>query len=450
VASTHGPVIPVRRTIAGVVFFVGAFVTFFGLGHGVNVAVIVLGAALMILAATLWLVNSLRGGVRRWVAGTGHVVEVTEPPPSSAYGRCELQLIVRAPGMPQEAVMIRDPRVPMEKWPYPGLDLPIEVAVNDIRNVRIQWDDVEPHGETGDDWDDWDQPAPVGAPRPDDTLDFHLDEPPPRPRSGPSPTAHAGTATRGAAGGAAAAGGAGGSSGGAGAGFQPTMAAPPPDAADLPRRRSTPSPTPTPRAAADSPDPTAAPVTMIPTQPAGPADASASAAPAPGGVATATAVPAAAPGDPTAPYPSADPGPGSAVYGVGITVLVAQLPRSVAFYRDLLGFHEVDGDDTSAVLASGGIRVVLRSTRELGPVNRRLVHLNLEVDDVQAVHRELRGKGVRFTYAPRVVNRTPSLELWAAAFRDPDGHGIAITQWRSREAPPLEYPPEDLGPASLP
>ena len=39
---------------------------------------------------------------------------------------------------------------------------------------------------------------------------------------------------------------------------------------------------------------------------------------------------------------------------------------------------------------------------------------------------------MRFTYAPRVVNRGSKLEVWAAAFRDPDGHGIALTQWRER------------------
>jgi hypothetical protein len=34
-----------------------------------------------------------------------------------------------------------------------------------------------------------------------------------------------------------------------------------------------------------------------------------------------------------------------------------------------------------------------------------------------------------------VVNRGAKLDLWAAAFRDPDGHGIALTQWRNRPAP---------------
>jgi extradiol dioxygenase family protein len=48
------------------------------------------------------------------------------------------------------------------------------------------------------------------------------------------------------------------------------------------------------------------------------------------------------------------------------------------------------------------------------------------------MYRQLQERGVAFTYAPRVVNRGERLELWAAAFRDPDGHAINLTQWRSR------------------
>jgi catechol 2,3-dioxygenase-like lactoylglutathione lyase family enzyme len=139
-------------------------------------------------------------------------------------------------------------------------------------------------------------------------------------------------------------------------------------------------------------------------------------------------------GDLITAYPSARPGPAGSIHGVGITMLVTDLARSIAFYRDMLGFAEIDGGDGNAVLASGDTRIVLRSARDVPRVNRRLVHLNLEVGDVNAVYQELRSKGVRFTYPPRAANRGERLELWAAAFRDPDGHGIAITQWRNRTA----------------
>jgi catechol 2,3-dioxygenase-like lactoylglutathione lyase family enzyme len=130
-------------------------------------------------------------------------------------------------------------------------------------------------------------------------------------------------------------------------------------------------------------------------------------------------------------YPSARPGPAGAIHGVGITVLVTNLDRSIEFYRDVLGFFEIDSGDASAVLASGDTRLVLRAVHNLAAEAGRLIYLNLEVGDVQAVHDELVAKGVKFVHTPRAVNRGDKLELWSATFRDPDNHNIAITQWRA-------------------
>ncbi|GIE06029.1 hypothetical protein Adu01nite_73790 [Paractinoplanes durhamensis] len=130
-------------------------------------------------------------------------------------------------------------------------------------------------------------------------------------------------------------------------------------------------------------------------------------------------------------YPSARPGPAGAIYGVGITVLVTDLARSIAFYRDTLGFYEIDNGDGSAVLASGDTRLVLRTVTGLSAEAGRLIYLNLEVGDVEAVYAELIAKGVKFLHAPQAVNRGDRLELWSATFRDPDDHNIAITQWRA-------------------
>ena len=130
-------------------------------------------------------------------------------------------------------------------------------------------------------------------------------------------------------------------------------------------------------------------------------------------------------------YLSARPGPAGAIHGVGITVLVTNLERSVAFYRDMLGFYEIDHGSGSAVLASGDTRLVLRTVRDVSGVAGRLIYLNLEVGDVEAVYQDLKGKGVKFVHGPRPVNRGDKLELWAASFHDPDQHNIAVTQWRA-------------------
>src|SRR4029453_9047670 len=92
---------------------------------------------------------------------------------------------------------------------------------------------------------------------------------------------------------------------------------------------------------------------------------------------------------------------------------------------------EIDGGSGSAVLASGDTRLVLRTVHALSSDVGRLIYLNLEVGDVDAVFEELRDKGVTFEHSPRPVNRGGKLELWAATFYDPDGHNIAITQWKA-------------------
>ncbi len=117
---------------------------------------------------------------------------------------------------------------------------------------------------------------------------------------------------------------------------------------------------------------------------------------------------------------------------MGIMLIVSNLDRSVSFYRNVLDFALVDQNAGSAVLAYGGGRVLLRRVADMSPVDRRVVHLHVNVPDVDSAHARLKTKGVEFVRRPAVVNRGERLELWAATFRDPDGHAIALTQWRPR------------------
>ncbi|MFY1672671.1 VOC family protein [Plantactinospora sp. WMMB334] len=524
------PVAPVRKLVAAVLATFATFVVLFGFGMG-SWAIAVLGVALLALAIALVAFTAVRSGPRAWVTGIGHVHSVTEPPASSAFGRCELQIVIDAPGVPGRSVRIRDPRVPVSKWPDPGATLPIMVAIDDQRHVRILWDEVLTHAEA----------AAAGGDLPPEFHDFDpLDddlieqEAPPWARSGgddPYPAQPPGG--------------------------DPYPARPPgggpvtedltddlaplrddleplrnervapreepvvmrqtpggitvlegkvvdsPAAAPLPRRsRPGPGPggrsrrpRPGPAPATDTPPETSTPGATPPTAtPPGTSTAETGAPAGPGADVVpddATAGAGNGSGTPPAPKARADTRPedpsgtrpddidislddpafadergssaGSSgsdgtddsddeailaeliatqpparlggsepIAGVGITLLVTDLERSVAFYRDLLGFFEIDGGESNAILASGATRLVLRAIRDVAPINRRLVHLNLEVNDVTAVYEELVAKGVKFTYAPRAVNRGARLELWAASFRDPDGHGIALTQWRGR------------------
>ncbi|SCE97063.1 Glyoxalase-like domain-containing protein [Micromonospora coriariae] len=458
---------PVRKLIGAVLGTVATFVILFGLGM-TSWAIVALGVALLVLAIAL---ATVRGGGRTWVVGVGHVHSASEPPTQYAFGRCELQLVIDAPGLPPRSKKIIEPRVPVSKWPSLGQTLPIRVALDDQRHVKVLWDEVPTHAETAAAVADLppefadaealdevliQQDAPPWADRaPDDDFRDPLGDPlgdpfrdPPGPdplRDDPGvapPEEREPVVVHQSPGGPVVLEGV--------VVEQATGAQP--AAGRLPRR-----PTPAPRPPAeerfdqpedDRPAPPAEDRFDPPTErrfdpppaqrsgpgmtdPLDPLDLPLD-DPIPPGAAretvTAEELDEAIFGYDT----EAAADPAAPISGVGLTLLVTDLARSLGFYRDVLGFTEVDQGAGNAVLASGTTRLVLREVTGAAPISRRLVHVNLEVDDIEAAYGRLRGSGVRFTYAPRVVNRGTRLEVWAAAFRDPDGHGIALTQWRER------------------
>ncbi|MCW3844963.1 VOC family protein [Micromonospora yasonensis] len=403
------PVAPVRKLIGAVLGTVATFITLFGLGM-TSWAIVALGVALLVLAIAL---ATVRGGGRTWVVGLGHVHSASEPPTQYAFGRCELQLVIDAPGLPPRSKKIIEPRVPVAKWPSLGQALPVRVALDDQRHVRVLWDEVPTHAESAAAVADLPpeyagpdpveeiliaQEAPPWADRaPED--DFREDFPPaPDPLLddvGGRPEEREPVVVHQRPGGPKVL---------EGEVVEPMTAGP------LPRRA------PAPRPPAEERFDTV-PVDSIDV----PLDEAAEPSPTPEELDEAIFGPA---GDEAADVAA------SPISGVGITLLVTDLGRSLDFYRDL-GFEEMDRGAGNAVLASGPTRLVLRQVAGAAPISRRLVHVNLEVDDIQAAYRRLRDSGVRFTYAPRVVNRGTKLEVWAAAFKDPDGHGVALTQWRT-------------------
>ncbi|MBF5032734.1 VOC family protein [Micromonospora sp. ANENR4] len=433
---------PVRKLIGAVLGTVATFVTVFGLGM-TSWAIVALGVALLVLAIAL---ATVRGGGRTWVIGLGHVHSASEPPTQYAFGRCELQLVIDAPGLPPRSKKIIEPRVPVAKWPSLGQALPVRVALDDQRHVRVLWDEVPTHAESAAavadlppeyavEPDPLDEPliaqeAPPWAGRaPEDDFrddyppapDPYLDDVPPRAEDREPVVLHQ-------------------SPGG------PVVL----EGQLVERAERTAGPDPLPRRAPAPRSPAEEPVDTVPVETvlvdSGPADSG----PAGSGPAEIDPIDVALDDPADAPRRSDAPptpeeldeaifGPSGAaepdelagpISGVGITLLVTDLDRSLDFYREL-GFEELDRGEGNAVLASGPTRLVLRRVTGAAPISRRLVHVNLEVDDIQGAYERLRESGVRFTYAPRVVNRGTKLEVWAAAFRDPDGHGVALTQWRT-------------------
>jgi catechol 2,3-dioxygenase-like lactoylglutathione lyase family enzyme len=109
-----------------------------------------------------------------------------------------------------------------------------------------------------------------------------------------------------------------------------------------------------------------------------------------------------------------------------IHVSVADVDRSVAFYRDVLKIpylFEVPGQ-SMAFFDCGGVRLYLGTPESDEFRSNPLLYFS--VPDADEAHAALEQRGVRFLGPPHVVHRTESTELWMAFFRDPDENQLAI------------------------
>ena len=112
-----------------------------------------------------------------------------------------------------------------------------------------------------------------------------------------------------------------------------------------------------------------------------------------------------------------------------IAFTVADLPRAVAFYRDVLGLQFLfEAPPSLAFFDCGGTRLMLTPPEREGTVAGQQFNsiLYYTVADIQAAAGALTGRGVQFEQPPHIVARLDKADLWMAFFRDPDGHTLAL------------------------
>lgn len=109
-----------------------------------------------------------------------------------------------------------------------------------------------------------------------------------------------------------------------------------------------------------------------------------------------------------------------------IALNVRDVPRAVAFYRDVLGMqHLFDAGPTLSFFDCGGVRLMLGSASQPQFDHPGSI-LYYKVEDIGAAHQELLGRGVHFEQAPHLVARLPTHELWLAFARDTEGNLFAL------------------------
>ena len=109
---------------------------------------------------------------------------------------------------------------------------------------------------------------------------------------------------------------------------------------------------------------------------------------------------------------------------LGIVMLaVADMNRSVAFYRDTLGLTAKGSGAEFSFFDAGGVTLSLRTTQDLKPSgDERRVELVFNVEDITAAYEQLKSRGCSFRLEPREATGNQLV----ADFRDPDGHVLSI------------------------
>ncbi|MEZ4597005.1 MAG: VOC family protein [Chloroflexota bacterium] len=131
-----------------------------------------------------------------------------------------------------------------------------------------------------------------------------------------------------------------------------------------------------------------------------------------------------------------------------VIVPVSDLDRSIAFYRDQVGFH-LDHDTRNEHMhvaqltpTGSGCSIVIGSLPAQNQMAPGSLHgLQLVVADAEAARRELLARGVEASEIMVFDERDGGTFF---GFSDPDGNSWAVQQIRARAETPL-IPPEHRG-----
>src|SRR5713226_3746479 len=104
-----------------------------------------------------------------------------------------------------------------------------------------------------------------------------------------------------------------------------------------------------------------------------------------------------------------------------ISIIVHDLPRATAFYRDALGLPLLSTAPNLAFFDGGGVRLML-GPAETPELDHPSSILYFRVSDLTTAHQRLVDMGVQIVAPPRLIAPMPTYDLWMAAFRDSEGN----------------------------
>jgi len=109
-----------------------------------------------------------------------------------------------------------------------------------------------------------------------------------------------------------------------------------------------------------------------------------------------------------------------------IAIVVGDVARATAFYRDVLGLKFLFGAGPSmAFLAAGSVRLLLTTPQGAGEAGKNSI-LYFKTSDIKAAFAAVVARGARSESEPRMAAKMPNYELWLAAVRDPEGNVVEL------------------------
>jgi catechol 2,3-dioxygenase-like lactoylglutathione lyase family enzyme len=114
-----------------------------------------------------------------------------------------------------------------------------------------------------------------------------------------------------------------------------------------------------------------------------------------------------------------------------IALASADPAKLVAWYRDVLGLPVLFEASGMTFFQSGATRLMSGPNPPGAAMGGADITLYFEPRDWSAAEMALAERGVAFTHAAQVVQQAPGRELALRAFKDPEGHSLALLGWRA-------------------
>jgi catechol 2,3-dioxygenase-like lactoylglutathione lyase family enzyme len=112
-----------------------------------------------------------------------------------------------------------------------------------------------------------------------------------------------------------------------------------------------------------------------------------------------------------------------------VSMRALDLPRAVAFYRDILGLGVLSEHENMAFMLAGSVRIMLVVPPPTEP-DRSGSILYFDSRNIEADFAALKALGVTIKREPFVAHSEDTHKFWLAFFNDSEGNTLGLTQWK--------------------